>query len=170
MFPITEREIRAFVGSKADYYLQRWQLALNGEGKVRGANWAALLWAGFWVPYRKMYLLTVIFYSVILIETILEEVLIVGVLGEPEVPTRLSSLVGFITGVICGAFGNIWYLSHARKVIANVRSQNLPENEHLRVLSECGGTDLFSSVMFVIILFGAAIAIFYLMALVLPGG
>ncbi|QEL19009.1 DUF2628 domain-containing protein [Limnoglobus roseus] len=140
MFQPTEQEIRAFVGSKSDYYLSKWQVELEGDGEVKGLNWAALLLSGLWLPYRKMYRPAIIFMGLILIEMILEEVIFVAVLRRPDPPAALGRFVGLVAGGICGAFGNRWYLSHARKMIEEVRSQNLPEEDHLRVLSERGGT------------------------------
>src|SRR5262245_40673220 len=154
MEPITEQEVRAFVGRKADYYCRRWLPALAGQGvgqdqvAVAGLmlsqprtsfNWAAFLLSGLWLPYRKMYVPTFVFYGVILAESVLEEVLFVGALGMPEPPAALGHLVGLAAAIVCGSFGNRWYLSHARKVITEVRSQGRPEEEYLRVLSKRGG-------------------------------
>ena len=81
---LTPQEVTAFVGRKAGYYLRKWSGALDGTGDSTGFNWAALLLSGLWLPYRKMYLTTTIFMALILLESIVEEVVYVGVLGRPK--------------------------------------------------------------------------------------
>jgi hypothetical protein len=163
MEPITEQEVRAFVGRNADYYLRTWWPALKtyqgGYDQETGAdimsaqpktgfNGAALLFSGLWLPYRKMYVPTLVLFGVVLFESLLEEILFVGILGKSEVPFGLNRLVGLIVAIVCGAFGNRWYLSHMRKAIADVRSRGLAEEEQLRELSKRGGTSLLASLGF----------------------
>ena len=69
-------------------------------------------------------------YSIILVESIVEEVLFVGVLGA-KTAAGLGQVVGFLAAIVCGAYGNRWYLSHARKVISNIRAQGLEEHAAL---------------------------------------
>ncbi len=133
-----EQEIRAIVGSKADYYLKKWRPVLEGKSHGAGFNWAAFFFSGLWLPYRKMYIATLIFFGVILFETILEENFFMGFLGMPEASAALGSLVGLVVAIICGIYGNRWYLSHARKVISHVRSQGLQEDAYLKALSRRG--------------------------------
>src|SRR5262245_28088630 len=45
--------LRAFVGSKGNYYLNRWMTVLRGWDDA-GFNWAAFFWSGLWLGYRKM--------------------------------------------------------------------------------------------------------------------
>jgi hypothetical protein len=157
MEPITEQELRAFVGRNANYYLRKFWPALKTRGPgydnvaiaglmvkqpKTGFNWVAFFLSGLWLPYRKMYLPTLLLFGVVLIESVLEEVVFVGILGKPEPPHDLARLVGFAVAIVCGCFGNQWYLYRARKVIADVRSQGLSAEEHLRELSKRGGTSL----------------------------
>jgi hypothetical protein len=157
MKSLSEPELRAFVGRNADYYFRKWsptweskadrydQVAIGGLMVVQpktGFNWAAFFLSGLWLPYRKMYRPTLIFFGVILAESLLEEIWFVELLGQTEPPHFLGRLVGLSAAVLCGSFGNRWYLSHARKVIGEVQAQGLPSDEHVRVLSRRGGTSL----------------------------
>ena len=145
---ITEEEVRAFVGNpKADYYIGKWSLP------NKGFNWAACLLSGLWLPYRKMYVPTVIFFGIMLVDSVIEDIVFVEILRMPEPPPVLDKLVGLIAALVCGLFGNRWYLSHAHNVIAEVRSQGLPEEDHLRMLSKRGGTNLLASLGFLRCLF-----------------
>ena len=49
-----EQYFRVFVGSKADYYVERWTPLLRSSGRGAGFNWAAFFLSSFWLPYRKM--------------------------------------------------------------------------------------------------------------------
>lgn len=116
-----EQDLRAFFGRNADYYLERWrqsEVSGRGDGKF---NWAAFLLSGFWLSYRKMYAATAIFIGVILLETMVEDWYFTKVLGKPDVPAAVGSVVGLVAALICGAFGNRWYLAHARRRVAEVQ-------------------------------------------------
>jgi hypothetical protein len=151
--------LRAFVGSQADYYLEKW-LPLGKRGSC-GFNWAAFLLSGLWLPYRKMYRATAIFFGIILVESIAEEVLFVGVLGEEAAPTAFGQLFGLVVAIICGASANSWYLSHARKVLAEVRAQGFEEYALAESLSKRGGTSIVASLgfffLFIVITFAVLI-------------
>jgi hypothetical protein len=164
---LTEQEIRAFVGSRADYYFGKWRAALEGSGKGTGFNWAAFFLSGLWLPYRKMYLATGILYGIILLESTLEEVVFVGILRKSESPPALDRVVGIAVAIICGAFGNRWYLSHTRKGVAQLRVQSLPEDSYLQALSKRGGTNIAASLGCFIIFLVAAFLIVYLLDLAL---
>jgi hypothetical protein len=89
MSTLNAQEVAAFVGEKAGYYLQKWRPVLDGTGNAgnaTGFNWAAFFLSGLWLPYRKMYRATAIFFGVILLETLFEEIIYVGILGKPEAP------------------------------------------------------------------------------------
>jgi hypothetical protein len=185
MEPITDAEARAFVGRKADYYCSKWSPALKSPAAApdqvavaglllsqpkTGFNWAAFFLSGLWLPYRKMYAVTFIFFGVILAESVLEEVLFVGALGMPEAPAALSRLVGLAAALVCGSYGNRWYLSHAQKVITAVRSRGLPEEEYRRVLAKVGGTSLPAAVGFFVLFMGAVFAVLFVLELVFARG
>jgi hypothetical protein len=142
---LEERHLRAFVGSKAAYYLQKWRPLLEHEGAGAGFNWAAFFLCGLWLGYRKMYMVCLIFFAIILLESIAEELLFVGVLGEVETPAGVGRVVGIVAAVVCGSFGNRWYLSHARRVVSEVHARGLEEQAVAEVLAKRGGTSLGSA-------------------------
>ncbi len=148
----TEEEVRAFVGPRADYYIKKWWLDPDRRtGIGAGINWAALFLSGLWLPYRKMYRETLIFFGVILLETLLEDIVYVGFLGRPEAPGTLGRFVGLVAGIVCGGFGNEWYQSHAQKTIGKLRSQGLPEAAYIEALTKSGGTSIAASLGFFVL-------------------
>jgi hypothetical protein len=165
MNSLSEQEIRAFVGPRAGYYLKKWQASLVGAETGTGFNWAAFLIAGLWLPYRKLYRITFVFYGIILLESILEEVLFVLVLGKPETPRGLGLLIGLLAGIVCGAFGNPWYLSHTRKVISEVQSLGLPEDAHLETLCRRGGTSIVASLGLLALFFAVQFGVLFFLEL-----
>jgi len=166
----TVQEVRAFVGPKAGYYLKKWQAALDGTGISNGFNGAAFFLSALWLPYRKMYLITAIFFGIILLEAVLEEVVFLGILAKPEAPAALSSLFGFAAAIVCGNFGNQWYLSHTRKVITEVRSQGLPDDAHSQTLAKRGGTNIVASVGFFTLFLVATFLMLFLLELLFARG
>jgi hypothetical protein len=167
---LSEQEIRSFVGPKADYYLNRWASALEGSRQGTGFNWAAFFLSGLWLPYRKMYLVTFIFYGIIVAESILEDVVFMGILGQPEAPAALSRLVGLIAAIVCGSLGNRWYLSHARAKISELCVQQMPQDEYLRALSKRGGTSLAASFGFFFLFIVVVFLVVVLLELLLAKG
>ena len=163
-----EQHLREFVGSKADYYLEKWSpLALEHSGRSTGFNWAAFLLSGLWLAYRKMYQVAMIFFAIILVETIAEEILFVGILGKSETPAALGRVVGLVAAIICGTYGNRWYLSHARKVVSDVRAQGIEEHAAAEMLSKRGGTSLGSSLGFFLLYMVIIVAVFIVLELLL---
>jgi hypothetical protein len=80
----SEAEIWAFIGKKADYYLRKWHPALYDSRRAQGFNWAAFGLLGLWLPYRKMYRVTLILFGIIAAETLLEDTVVaVGSLRQP---------------------------------------------------------------------------------------
>jgi hypothetical protein len=138
------RELQAFVGRKASYYLRKWAPLLEGGRRDTGFNWAAFFLSGIWIGYRKMYAVAFIFYGVIALETLVEEIVFVHVLGE-EPPAALGRLIPIAIAAICGTCGNGWYLSHARKMIAETKTQGLQDDAFLLALAKRGGTSVLAS-------------------------
>jgi hypothetical protein len=140
----TEAEVRAFVGSNSDYYLQAWQPALSGGGRASKFNGAAFFLAGFWLVYRKMYQATLILCAAVFVGSLLELLLSVRVLKmrqpPPGIDLLFTSVFTLIVALVVGACGNGWYLSRARRAIAEVRARGLPANAHLEAIARRGGT------------------------------
>ena len=141
---------RAFIGSKSDYYLNQWSklLKFSQYGRDPGFNWAAFLLSGFWLPHRKMYLITFIFYGLIVLISIFEEILFVAILREMEVPTVVDRFTSFVPSIICGLFANRWYYRHAKNKISKVKETCFQSDDLLPQLEKNGGTNLLASVGF----------------------
>ena len=160
--PPTEAELRAFVGPNADYYLGKWGKPLHQGGGPAGFNWAACLLSGFWLPFRKMYRVALIFFAVTFAIGLLEE-LFFGVYLGKETPKALDRATSFAAALVCGMFGNQWYLSHARRVIRRSRAEHPDESIRLQVLAKRGGRSVWISIGFVVLAFAVMIGL--LMAL-----
>jgi len=52
--PANEERLRAAIGPRADYYLDRWR-AMAESGRKASWNWPACLFNVFWFAYRKMW-------------------------------------------------------------------------------------------------------------------
>ena len=156
---LSEAEIRAFVGRNAGYYLRKWPVGADDRGPARGFNWAAFLLNAFWISYRKMYRLALIFYSVIGVTTVLAIVLEpAGRVGElahlPGTASSASSSRSF-----AAFFGNAWYLAHA----SAKTGRRLASRGHrtTRGLARRGGTNLLAAIgLYVLLIAVIAFVIF----------
>lgn len=153
----SEAELRAVFGPRADYYFAQWQ----GTGR-RASNWAAFWFSGLWLPFRRLYLVALVFYAAIAVESVLEEV-VFRWMGYREVPTAVNRAVGLACALVCGAWGNRWYLARVRRIISETRALGLSPDEHLRELGRRGGTRVWHAVafllVFLIMLVGSVIAL-----------
>jgi hypothetical protein len=137
-------QLRAFVGPRADVYLAKWHPLLSGTTGTGGFNWPAFLWSGLWIPYRKMYRITAVFYGIMLATTIGEVIVFVYAMGR-EVPPFLDTVIGLAAALVCGFSANLWYLAHARRVIAQVRALGLQDSNCLAEISHRGGTSFLAA-------------------------
>lgn len=150
------RQLRAFVGPRAHVYLRKWA----GDS---GFNWPAFFFSGLWIAYRKMYRVTAIFFGAVLVISIAEEVLFVHILGEPEAPPALDHAVNLVLALVCGFSGNRWYLSHARRVIAEVRALGLPDDASIDMISRRGGTNLLAAIGILLLFMAVVFAVFFVL-------
>lgn len=160
-----EHEARAFIGKETDYYLKKWQPILEGRSQRAGFNWAAFFLTGLWLAYRKMFKGAFIYCGIILIVSFLRSFYTLAILFKPEPPVAIDILEGLVylaTSIICGTFGNIWYLSRTRKGINEIRTQGLQDKAYFQSLSKSGGTSLGKSLGFLILSFLCAIVGFFL--------
>lgn len=118
-----------------------------------------LLLSGLWLPYRKMYKITIILYGFIIAETILEYILFNGILKYEEPPGILGSIVGFTIAFVCGIYGNHWYYSHTCKNIFEVRRLSTSEESRTQALIERGGTSWSSAIGFMLMFIIVAIVV-----------
>lgn len=159
----SRKELEAFVGKKAGYYLARWTPALDFSLSVGGFNWAAFFLSILWLAYRKMYRLVFIFIGILVVESVLEELAIAGGLWKEESLTLVGRIFGFALSIVCAKFGNGWYLSHARRQIATIRSRGEPDDLYYTELARRGGTNILAPLGLIIVLlavgFGVAVAL-----------
>jgi len=148
---LREEVYAAFVGPNADYYLEQWRLDLLGTGSNQGMNWSACLLTGFWLPYRKLYFATAVFWTIIILLSALAPLFFQNVLGKKGVPRWYRKSVGMVAMVIVGSQANRWYLHRAQRVIRQVQAQRLPRHEMLRVLASRGGTSLWAALITVVL-------------------
>ena len=159
-----EQDLRAFFGPKADHYLDLWRRRMTNPRQSLGFNWAAFFLTGLWLGYRKMYTVVLVFFAVILVESIAEEVLFVRILGEEESPMVVSKLVTLVASIICGKLGNHWYLTHAANVVSEVRATGLEDREVRGILAKRGGTSLLSSIGLIVLYVFVTFVVFVLLA------
>lgn len=148
------QELATVVGSKAKYYLPRWKQNPSSNQRGFGFNFGAFFFCGMWMAYRKMYRMALIFYGIILLITVAELILFVGIMGQAESPQGMDLIIGLGAGIICGSLGNSWYLKHARRIIAEV-SEHLPAGDaRLEVLRQRGGTNIGAALGVIVAYFG----------------
>jgi hypothetical protein len=157
---LTEAEIRAFVGRRAGYYLTKWAAALDDPfGRATGFNWAAFLFSGLWIPYRKMYRTALIFYSIVVAVSVVEFIAqAAGFLSDGALRALegFDRIIGLVFSIVCGMYGNYWYLTHARREIARIRASGLKDAAYYDALARRGGTTILASLglffLFIVVL------------------
>jgi hypothetical protein len=158
---LTEREISAFVGKNADYYIRHWPHPRDLYGRARGFNWAAFFLGGLWIPYRKMYRATLILFAIVTASVVVD--LIADDLGFKNPIGRIFQLA---VAFVCGRYGNGWYLAHTRREVARVRALGLEDNAYDEALRRRGGTSLLASIglfvlfLLAVLVLGVAIGLF----------
>lgn len=166
--PVSPEELRAVVGPRADRYLRVWTPVAVRPGSVGypalGFNAAAFLFAAFWLPYRKMYRETVIFYGIVLAEVVTESAVVRIAPDMERGLDVLGRLFMLVLGIACGIYGYGLYLNHACRVVTDCRSEAAAEGldgpSYAARLERRGGTrPLFAfAVFFAFILLSGVIA------------
>lgn len=132
---ITAREISAYVGNGAFYFMRQFQGMLSGTSSVSW-NWFAFFFRYVYFFYRRMYavgfavlglslpaMISSLLYSIELFKVNSMEFFGVQLAHNPELLALLSKLAPFVNGysfllaVACGLFANRLYL---RKVISDI--------------------------------------------------
>jgi hypothetical protein len=149
--PLTKEEVTAITGRNAEYYWLRWTPLIQGQSWT-SFNWAAFFLTGVWLSYRKMYGLAVVFYGILTLGLLADQL-------HPVNKETFGHTFGWIIALICGAGGNRWYWSHARSLAEEVRAQNGGGIESNQLLSRHGGTSISSGIGSLIVFFVIGIAI-----------
>jgi tetratricopeptide (TPR) repeat protein len=141
--PSAEEELKAYIGSGWEYYLNAWKPTMTGEGKIGGFNIAGLFFSSLWLSYRKMYRYALIFYGIIIVSTVAQTI-IEGLTGKTS-PRLLNSGIGLILAIIIGAFGNRLYFNSARRTIAQVNALGIPQEDALKLIAKKGGRSFWAA-------------------------
>ena len=136
-----------FFGSRASYYVER------AARQSSGFNWGAFLFSGLWIAYRKMYKIAAIFFSVMIAIVFIEEMVVAGFMGRENVAKIMDRVSSLIVAIVCGTYGNRWYLNHSNRRIAEIRDQGFDERRTAELLSKRGGTSIGAMLGIVFIFF-----------------
>ena len=138
---VTTDELRAFVGTNAHYYIQKFpRFTILGKEKFCITwNWSSCGFTFLWFLYRKMYALAVISFVIFCIPGI-----------------------NFLMHIVVGVLGNYLYYRHCKAKIHEIRFTQTQQN-FIPVLQEVGGVNKWVITVGVIlgILLTILIAIFF---------
>lgn len=116
---ISSDEIRAFVGTNAHYYIQRFaRFTMTGiERFCVTWNWSAFGFTFLWMLYRKMYVLSLVTFVIFWLPGL-----------------------NILLHIIAGMTGNYLYYRHVKGNITEARMLQSPQNFY-PVLQETGGVN-----------------------------
>jgi hypothetical protein len=166
---LREGDLRAFVGRKAEYYLRKWSPRLFTTKGSTGFNWAAFFLSAFWFPYRKMFQATFIFYGILIVISVAEDVLFLGLLQLDDIPRRWSTLTNITIAIACGMLGNRVYLYHAMRVIGDVRAIEPRDEVARETIARRGGTSLLASFGYFLLFIVTALGVVILTEILIFG-
>jgi hypothetical protein len=151
---IEEPGYESFVGENAAYYVSNWKAIEQTGGKISW-NWSAFFFGPTWVGYRKMYLPMWISIAILAGGTSIE-----FAVGLPDL---VSWVVTVWVWVFFGLFGNLLYLKHAKRKLAEIRIRTNQEEERHRQARKQGGVSWLAAfsvigiwVLLIILLVGTA--------------
>ena len=146
--------LRAFLGTKADYYIPRFEAIT--QNKTRW-NWAAFIFGIGWLSYRGMHKYTAIIGIAIIIETVIEVLL--------NLPDSVSNGVTIGLYVAFGLLGNTAYKVHTFKQIEKIQSMGLSESEQITLASKNGKTSVLAGFIAFIIFAALLVGIMFVIPL-----
>jgi hypothetical protein len=116
---VTEDELAAFIGGKAQKYLLKFRkFAVNGIDRFSATwHWPAFLVGFWWLLYRKMYLWAFVYLILLFIP--------------------YANVAAWITLAVSG---NFFYYRYAKGEILRVKTAH-PSGDILQILSERGGVN-----------------------------
>jgi hypothetical protein len=150
--PITEPEIRAFVGPRADFYVTQW------TSPTMGMNWPAFLFSGLWLLYRKMYALAAVLFALVLVESVIEDVVFIGILHHEGPPEFLTPVVALANAIVCGSYGSLWYSKHTNAKIRDLRTRGMTDQAYFDALARRGGTRIAATLGLFLVFFALLVA------------
>lgn len=165
---ITNEELRLFVGKKADYYLKQFE-NIQDKQPVAKMNLPALFISIFWLFYRKMYLIGILLFLAVVVETTISNFIFINLLGYASSPKMYNGMKTFLYPAICAALANRWYLFHAKKKIEKIKQSILSEDSKPAAIKKEGGTSIVSGIFAPILLFFVAFVILVIIEMVKKG-
>jgi hypothetical protein len=149
MNDITDAELRAVFGPRADYYLWQWKAV------APLVNWPAAILGVPWFLFRGLHAQALGVCAVWGCVQLGLGVILGGFAvrqGRSVEVIFVSQITWFVSAVVCGVFGNRWYLARVRRIVSSARGLALPSDEHLAELARRGGTRPWHAVGFVLLL------------------
>ena len=137
----------AFIGRNSAYYLTRWG-QLDGTLRkisfsLKAINWSAFFLNIFWVAYRKMYAIAIIYALVMC-----------AVMGVIEafftLPASVNNGTSIALMLVCGVYGNHLYKRHVEKQIATIKA-NLKTELQDAAIRKKGGVSYIAPIPFIIL-------------------
>lgn len=123
---IDDNEItQKIIGKNIDFYLNKWSSSNKPEQKS-GWNWAAFFLSFFWMGYRKMYKLSIIF---IVTYTVIDLILTLTGIGT------IGNYIGIVISILFGSRGNAFYYAHVKEI-----KEKHKNNPAKYPISKIGGT------------------------------
>lgn len=138
-------DLRAFIGPKADYYLQSWS-TIDPDGGLQPSewNWAAFFLNMTWLLYLRMYRYFWICFGGLFLIGVLQIMLYLrGGAVTPWLGTMLN--IGFYVGL--GVYGNWMYYRHANRTISQLKADHAGPD----AIAEAGGVSLLSILLLFVI-------------------
>ncbi|RHX82987.1 DUF2628 domain-containing protein [Leptospira stimsonii] len=132
---------REFIGNQAEYYFKKWGKMKKSSSsmKIYSWNWAAILLGPIWYSYRKMYLISIVYYALIVGASI-----VATYFFEKEIPN--SAFGG--GSLIFGLMGNFTYLDFISKKTQKIEEDSkLDEMEKLEECKKQGRTNVGAAVL-----------------------
>ena len=151
---LTPDQVRAFVGPKADYYLERWPPIHDEWGsRALGFNWAACFLNLSWLLYRRMYRCfwiagAVWIGSLLLLMLASVAALLIKANGLILLLAIGLMVMPIVFAVTFGVFGNYWYYLHARRQVSRLTTDGPAD---LEAVGRIGGTNLRGAMVFSVV-------------------
>lgn len=122
---ISENDLTAFIWDSADFYNKKFRIMMLTNSNVSW-NWAAFLFGGCWLVYRKMYGVCALYHLI---------GFIVRLIFQSGILAGIASLVLWIC---FGIFGNAIYKRYVESHI--IQAKNLDETSKKNYYIKKGGT------------------------------
>jgi len=132
----------AFIGQNSAYYLAKW--ARYRFSWFRGISWAALLFSGLWLFYRKLYLHATIFFLVITVDVFIVDYILVTQDDPSPFWARWDRFSPVFYALLTAINGNAWYYRKCSSAVDRVLSSEKDDTKRLRLLSQQGGVSPLS--------------------------